>query len=377
MTRSALGIDLGNAKIKACFWREGERPEWVSIATPYNARLLYSRREDFVEGLRTALRALRLDSPPNVAVCVHSSGYSYPRFIEGVHHTAQLLCELLPHTESFLLSGSGECIAAKNVSTMPSEHLIPTVFSNGMGAVHLTRRLASFGSPPSGLVVDTGGSTTAITIIDEGRIDPAALADPALHVVHRLTHGKLLWIGTQSTPLESLADQVPIRLAKENLHVPVVPRGVPFRHVSTLLALIDERRAMRLRLIGSSHEYSDRSLALRALADAINLDPTFVDEDALVELARFFYDRAVSKLASAISLAMRTASATAKTRAIVWGQGARGLAIPALERAGFERSRLTLASELLPPDLADVASCFGACHRALEIACKTSLDVLP
>ena len=364
----ALGLDVGLAKVKLCAAAlTVERPRWVSDGLPYTDRLAYQRHADFEEGIPTSIRRfLRNESSVGVAVVSMSSGYGYPSYREGVVHTMSVIALAMPGVPCFALSGSGELVSADDVRDGAADIVGPLVFSNGMGAAHLARRMPCMGSPAHGLALDTGGSTTAITPIVAGDLDPASLASPRDHLDHRLRHGKLVWIGAQTTPLEALAEEVDLR----GRRYPVIPRGVTFDHVSVLLDLLPADRARKLSLFGA---LPSRHTALRGVADAINLDPDMAKEPELLEVARFFHRRAVERLARGVRAACGTMPPSSPRKAVLFGLGASGLALPALLEAGFDPADVVLASDVIPKELAEVASCYGACHRGLEYLSGQSL----
>jgi hypothetical protein len=349
----ALGLDVGNAKIKLCARAPGDAsPRWTGAHLPYDARDPYGRDDDFARGIPAAIDAFVDRREVGAVVAVASHGYSYPTFARATVHLAEILQATFPHLEPRLLSGAGLTVRARDVRAGDPGLLGPCAFTNPVGAAMLARRRGHVG-----LVLDTGGSTTGIVVLDADRMDPAALADPARHMEHRVRHGKLTWIGAQTTPLEFLAHEVTL----DGRAYPIVPRGVPFEVVSSLLGLLHPERARKLSLFG---RMPNRAAALRALADAVGLDPTLFDEELAVRLAEELRDRAVARLAEAVRRARATAPERAQHRAIAYGLGARGLGRPALLAAGYADDAIEVGDDHLPVELAEIASVYGACLEA-------------
>lgn len=371
----ALGVDVGNAKLKACLANTAGALDWISRPLPYDDRARYRRGHDFERGIPSVLGGwLGLEGPAGNAssaadasraarvrsvVVVSSSGYAYPSYRAGIVHLMKLVAELFPRAQCWTLGHHGTLVAARDVATARPEVVTPLLFTNGMGAAHLARRLDWLGAPPTGVVVDTGGTTSQVATFVDGEVEPAARESPATYLEHRLRAGKAVWIGTQTTPLEVLAEEVPVG----DRRFPVLPRGVTFDAVSSALGLLPEVLARKLTLFQLVPTRAD---ALRAIADAVNLDPEMATEDELLALARHFLARAVSKLADGLRRALATVPERARTRALVFGLGAEWLTTPALVEAGVPRDGIALARELLPEELAEAASCYGACHLALE-----------
>jgi len=368
----ALGIDIGNAKLKACVAHHADaaKPRWLSRPLPYNDRSRYSRHADFEAGVPAVLGELLGAEQPDVraVVIVSSSGYAYPTYAEGVIHSTALVAQLFPNAACFALGHDGVPVSATEVARHDPAVLGRLTFTNGMGAAHLARRLDFLGTPACGLVVDTGGTTSQVASIVDGAIEPAT-ADGTRYLEHRLRNGKAVWIGTQTTPLECLATEVPVGFRM----FPVLPRGVMFDSVAAALELGNPVLAKKLHLFGLA---PTRNEALRAIADSVNLDADLASEADLVALAEHYLALARQRLESELSRALGTMPPHARRRALVFGLGASWLTIPALNAAGVDET--AEASRWLGPELADIASCYGACHLALEhLAERTLPAVLP
>ena len=91
----ALGIDIGNAKLKACVVGDGgtPAPRWLSRPLPYDDRQRYRRHADFERGIPPVLdELLGADrAAVRAVVVVTSSGYAYPTYAEGVRHAIALV----------------------------------------------------------------------------------------------------------------------------------------------------------------------------------------------------------------------------------------------------------------------------------------------
>ncbi|GAB4210935.1 MAG: hypothetical protein OHK0013_32140 [Sandaracinaceae bacterium] len=355
--KHALGIDVGNAKVKLCLIELGSGSvRWTSTMLPYDARRPRARHRDFEQGLPAALRETMGGLDVVTAVAVMTNGYAYPTFAEGAAHTAGVLASALPETDVRVLAIDGSTVAAADVPRRAAE----VVFTNGLGAVHLVRRADLEGRPPSAMVVDTGGDTSQVWALVRGEVDPAVRADPDGPLLHRLVHGKFVWIGSQSTPLEALAQDV----ETGGRRLPVIPRGVTFDHVASLLGLIPALHAERLSLFGL---HPSREQALSALAESVNLDRSLARDEELLALARRFADLAVARLAQSLAKARSTLPAEAASRLVVFGIG-QELARRAALEVGFPTAAIWLGGELVGSEQAIVASVYGAAHHAAELA---------
>ncbi len=359
-----LGIDVGNAKVKLCAAGVADRAlRWTSRPLPYDAKRPRARHADFEAGLPAAIREFTDGMDVRVAVAVMTSGYAYPSYREGAIHTMAVLEQALPDTQLYAMAIDGECVPAAHIAAEVGR--IP--FTNGVGAAHLAARMPAMGEPACGLVIDTGGDTSQVNPVVDGAIDPAATADPRGALDHRLRHGKFVWIGSQTTPLEALTDSIDIG----NRRYPVIPRGVRFDNVAALLELLPAAQAAKLSLFGL---HPKREAALAAIAEAINLDRELATDDELFEVARTFFDAAVDRLAGQLGLALATLPSHCRQRAALFGLGIE-LSKAACMRAGIAETGIVVGSTAMDPELAIIASVYGACHAGLELELGRRLPV--
>lgn len=365
MGELSLGLDVGLAKLKLCVGAGSEDPRWTCVTLPYDARVPYARAGDFARGIPDAVRAFLGERTVSRVVAVTSAGYGYPTFHASVVHLAEVLEDLFPHAETGLLSFDGNVVSTARVRAGDDDVHGPLAFTNPAGAAFVARRFALLGAPARGLVLDTGGSTTGTVIVDGDTTDPAAMRERAQYTYHRVKHGKLAWYGLQTTPLEALLHEVVV----DGVTLPVVPRGVPFENVAALLDLLPVARAKKLSFFGLG---PTKAQAMRAIADAVGLDLSFVSERAVLDLARTFHESAITKLSEALACAFATAHTTegSASRAVCFGLGASSLAKPALERLGL--TDVHLARDHMAEDLAEVASVYGAYLAACTNAPATT-----
>ncbi|MCK6543284.1 hypothetical protein L6Q79_11455 [bacterium] len=220
-------------------------------------------------------------------------------------------------------------------------------------------------TPPffSGLVLDMGGSTTAVFQLINGKIIPP---DSKVSQTHykRIQSGRLIWIGTQTTPLEYLLKEV--RIKGNKFHV--IPRGVTFQSISTLLELLSTELSNQLSLFGALGSKKD---AIRAIADTIDMDSTFFSTKEWQDIANQFYVAAIDLLSVEIRKAKKGFSKC--KQAIVFGLGGETLCMPALMKTGIKKENIHIAKLLISEEMAIMSSAYGACHKATELFLKRRL----
>jgi uncharacterized hydantoinase/oxoprolinase family protein len=367
-----LGVDIGNAKLKLGVGApQPDSFRWVSRHLPYTPTQAYQRFSDFEQGIPACISDFLSDLERDrlqAVVFVSSSGYAYPTYHQGVVHSARILKEVFPHLPVFGLNCHLDLIPDSQIREQNQAILDPLCFTNGMGAAWLAMRSGWFGNPASGICLDTGGTTTQACCFVDGSAEPHSCSDPEHYLEHRLRFGKAIWVGTQTTPLEYLATEVPLGCKQ----YPVIPRGVTMDHVAVVLERLDPVRSKKLSLFGA---IPTRSQALRAMADVVNLDHRMASEQELCQVAQFFESQAHKRLEQWLRVALEQHPAACQQRAMLFGLGADWLSQPALEAAGVPRAGIALASEFLPVALAEVASCLGACFAGWEHILGTQLTL--
>ena len=136
------------------------------------------------------------------------------------------------------------------------------------------------------------------------------------------------------------------------------------RSYAALLGLLPAAQAARLSLFGM---HPGRERALAELAEAINLDRELATDRELQAVAEQLHERAVDRLAGELVRALATVPAHCRGRAALFGLGVE-LARAALVRAGLPADGIVMAADVMDPELAVIASVYGAAHAAAELA---------
>jgi probable H4MPT-linked C1 transfer pathway protein len=204
---------------------------------------------------------------------------------------------------------------------------------DGVGAANwmATAMVAARALGGSGVLVDTGSTTTDIVPLASGRPAPRGRSD-----LERLACGELVYSGLLRTPPAALADRVPLRggwcrTAPEHF--------TSMADVYVLLGRIDPSSCTVPTPDGRGRTSSECAARLARLVCA---EPGDLGEDELLSLAEFLADRQAEGIAAAIrEVATRNPGVG---RAVVAGAGAI-LAADAAARAGLVPVRL---AELVP-----------------------------
>ncbi len=364
MSVRTLGIDLGNAKVKFVALERGNSlPEavWGGGPIPFNPRRLPDRRQDFDEGLPSALARFLISHafvPEEFERVVVSTShfFSYPSFEAAHLHTVELLERLFPASEVRLLGAEGRLYTLGEARALAGPQVVRFAATKFWGSAYLASKLIDHG-----LSIDTGTTSTDIIPVVGGRPDPQAAQDPDRYNLDRLKTRRFSWYGMTATPLDYLAHEA----EAEGELWPLYPRVAK---TEVLTAILD----LAPRDLAEAHAYGGQFPSVEAarfqLAQACGLDVQLIGAQTLEAIARDLYRRMVERLAANVRRVAEIAGLGPVQRAqgAVMGLGRASVARDALLLAGFDEARLVDVEELLGSELSSVSTAYGAALLGLE-----------
>jgi probable H4MPT-linked C1 transfer pathway protein len=210
--------------------------------------------------------------------------------------------------------------------------------------------VASLHPRGNSLMIDTGSTTTDIIALVEGKVCARGLTDTA-----RLASGELVYLGAARTPLMAMGTHITFDGVEHHI---MAEHFATMADVQVLLGAMAEDETDGSTADGRPRT---RSCSAARVLRMIGADLEMLDEAAALRLAQAFADRAVERLAQAI-----TAVAGDRTmqRVVISGSGgllARAAAVRALPGA----QRVLLADGL-------GATCASAACAAALIAIRES-----
>lgn len=367
----ALGIDLGNSKVKyvALESKGADRPEarWAAYALPYTESLMPDRSTDFEAGMLATSAAFRaefgLDGFDQVVVCT-SHFYSYPSFRAALHHTARLISALFG-SQASLLGADGVLYSSTQAQEVEGSRVLRFAATKFWGSAYLASKLID-----RGLSVDVGTTSTDTIAILDGAIEPYAAHDPDHFNLQRLQTQRLMWYGMTATPLDYAARHA----AAGGRSYYLYPRMGSTECLTRILTLIPSELAERHAYF---NRYPSRSEALFELAQAFGLDRELLSDEDLTELAGNLHRQLIARVADGIAqvIAQARLGSAAHLQAAVMGLGKDALARPALLACGVPAERIVDVEGILGSELSSVSTAYGAALRGLEVALDRTLTL--
>lgn len=332
-----LGLDIGNAKVKALYLevQQGQirRCVWDSLPLPVSE----DRAMDFQVYLPLELlqffHAQGLDKTEldQVVVCC-SHSFAFDPYSDSIRHLQGLLQDYFEAIPVALVRADGQLTPLEELTGCSDAALYAYVFTNFYGSAWLASQQIE-----QGISLDMGTTTLDIIPIHGGQIDPRGLAAPARardYLRFRYHQDRIHWLGMTVTPLEKLT----ARVALNGESYQVVPRGY---RSENLFALPSPTQTVKAELL-TRHAYGKHlpniAQAQRALAESIGLDRSLLTPTEILQVRQAYIDALIDQVSEAIERVVSSEFKTQPREALqvaAFALGAEDILKPALERCGF------------------------------------------
>ena len=359
----ALGIDLGNAKVKFCSvaYYHDNKPsiKWKSYSLPSTVDKRYNFRTGLQQRLDEFLRNELQQDINNIDIFVlcSSNAYSFTTFSQGTYYNAQIATDIFPSDKIFMIADNGDLFHPADVLNMTGMAPYKFALTNAFGSAYLGSHLIK-----NGLSMDIGTTTTDIIPIKNNQIDPDGLKDSVPYVQHRYYSRKINWYGLTVTPLYSIVSEVVLNKKRY---------GIVTRSYNTdiVFSVLFEQYK---NIIGS-HAYRDHYPSIQEarlkLAQFIGLDDYLLTPGDIDKIAVYVYKKLIKKISGCIKYVLRNEFHNQKTDELevtVFALGQDLLAKPALIDAGINENKirnLTIGQEI---DLYSASSAYALAVKGIE-----------
>lgn len=368
-----LGLDLGNAKLKALYLEvcneTAQRCVWDSMPIP----VTQDRSMDFQLYLPLQLLQFLSDHGIEkseiqqvVVCCSHSFGFD--PYSQSIRHLQQILSQFFGTIPVALVSANGELTPLETLSALSDKALYAYVFTNFYGSAWLGSQCIE-----QGLSLDMGTTTLDIIPIHKGEVDPTGLRGAgaaAEYLRFRYHQDRIHWLGMTVTPLEKLCQRV--SFAGESYQV--VPRNYRTDNLFALLNSdltaegISSQQLLKRHAYGQTFPSSDA--AHRALAESIGLDRYLLNKDEAEAVQRVFLDALVQHTAAAIERVLHAEFGKSEhwttLKIATFALGAEAVVLPALTQLGFQKEQCVTLDYGKSEGLWSASSVFAMALLALE-----------
>lgn len=370
-----LGLDLGNAKLKALYLEvsggEAQRCIWDSMPLP----VTQYRAMDFQLYVPLLLQQFFSDHAIEkteieyiVVCCSHSFGFD--PYSDSIRHLKQVLYACFESIPVALVRADGVLTELSAFDDLSDAALYAYVFTNFYGSAWLGSQCIA-----QGLSLDMGTTTLDIIPIREWRIDPTGLdhaGAAAEYLRFRYHQDRIHWLGMTVTPLEKLCQRV--SYAGESYQV--VPRNYRTDNLFAQLraAKTSPPHSSNTQALLERHAYAQKfpapEAAHRALAESIGLDRHLLDLAGAETVQTVFLDALIAQASQAIERVLRSEFGDPEH----WGNlqiatfalGAEAVLIPALTQLGFQQHQWVTLDYRKSEGLWSASSVFAMALLALE-----------
>ena len=392
-----LGLDLGNAKLKALYLEsangEAQRCVWDSMPLP----VTNDRSLDFQLYVPLQLQAFlsshaveKADIEYVVVCCSHSFGFD--PYSESIRHLKQVLHAFFEAVPVGLVRADGVLTALDDIDDLSDDALYAYVFTNFYGSAWLGSQCIE-----QGLSLDMGTTTLDIIPIRDGRVDPAGLtgltglSDPAQpddpghsaaasdYLRFRYLRDRIHWLGMTVTPLEKLCQRVrsggksyqvvPRNYRTDNLFARLCSESTASTSTSTSTSTLSRVQALLQRHAYDQY-FPDAAAAHRALAESIGLDRHLLSLKEAEEVQSVFLEAFIAQAAAAIERVLREEfgppAQWRELQVAAFALGAEAVLIPALTRLGFQAHQWVTLDYRKSEGLWSASSVFAMALLALE-----------
>ncbi len=318
---NVVGLDIGGVNTKAALLST-EKGSVKKLKTAVEYFPVWKRGKEQLPKVLEKLRKLLVNSDTLDGVGVTMTAElsdAYWNKREGINHILDCVTEIFADVPILVLSVDAELVSVRDARKEPLKVAAANWAATGWMASQVIRDC---------LVVDVGSTTTSIIPIVNGRIVAEGKTD-----LEKLLNGELVYTGALRTNVAAIVHYVPIR-------------GGNVRVSSELFAISGDVHLMlnHIREEDYTVETADgrrkiKKDAMARLARVVCADVDMLDEQEIVDVARFIFEKQVEQIAGGLRQVYERMKQRKKEdiSVVVTGLGRNFLAKQAAGKAGLDR----------------------------------------
>ncbi len=200
---------------------------------------------------------------------------------EGVNHILDCASQIFADVPTFVLDVDAKLITVKDARKKPLKVAAANWAATGWMVSQIIENC---------LIIDVGSTTTSIIPMINGRI----VADGG-NDLEKLLNGELVYTGTLRTNVAAIINYIPIREGKARVSSELFAQS---GDVHLLLNHIEEEDYIVETADGRKKTKKE---AMARLARVVCADVGMLDEQEIVDMARFIYEKQVERIAEGLS----------------------------------------------------------------------------
>jgi len=318
---SVVGLDIGGVNTKAAFigTQEGNVKQ---LKTAMEYFPIWKRGKEQLPQVLEKLRKLLVKSATLNGVGVTMTAELsdvYRSKKEGVNHILDCVSQIFTDMPTFVLDVDAKLIAVKNARKKPLKVAAANWAATGWMVSQIIENC---------LIIDVGSTTTSIIPIIRGKITAKGKTD-----LEKLLNGELVYTGALRTNVAAITNYIPIRGGKAHVSSELFAQS---GDVHLLLNHIKEEDYIVETADGRKKTKKE---AMARLARVVCADVDMLDEQEIVDLARFIYEKQVEQIAEGLRQVYERMKKRIQdgVTGVVTGIGRNFLAKKAAEKVGLNR----------------------------------------
>jgi probable H4MPT-linked C1 transfer pathway protein len=318
---NVLGLDIGGANTKATFLKTQKgRVNEQRTAIEYFPiwKMGKEKLPQVLEKLRKKLvDSTALDGVGVTMTAELSDAYWTKK--EGVNHILDCATHVFNDVPMFVLSVEAELLSVEAARREPLKVASANWAATGWMVSQVIR---------SCLVVDVGSTTTSIIPVINGKVSAEGRTD-----LEKLQNGELVYSGALRTNVATIVNGIPIqgRIAHVSSEL--------FAQSADMHLLLDNIGEEEYTVETCDGHGKTKKEAVARLARVVCADIDMLNEEEIMDMARFVYDRQVEQITGGLKQVyerIQPLLLQEKIPVVVTGLGRNFLARKAAEKAGFK-----------------------------------------
>jgi hypothetical protein len=318
---NVVGLDIGGVNTKAAFvnTRKGRVRK---LRTTMEYFPIWKRGKERLPQVLKKLRKLLVNSATldgvGVTMTAELSDVYWSKR-EGVNHILDCVTRIFADAPTFVLNVDAKLVSVREARKKPLKVAAANWAATGWIVSRMIRNC---------LIIDVGSTTTSVIPVINGKIAAEGRTD-----LEKLLNGELVYTGALRTNVAAIVNHVPIEGGRARVSSEL------FAQSGDVHLLLNHIREEDYTVETADGRRKTLKETMARLARVVCADIDMLNEQEIVDMARFIYERQIEQIAEGL----RQVCERMKQRvqgdvpAVVTGLGRDFLARKAAERAGFYR----------------------------------------
>jgi probable H4MPT-linked C1 transfer pathway protein len=316
---NVLGLDIGGANTKAAFTKTKDA-KVKELRTSIEYFPIWKKGKEQLPKVLEKLKKRLVNSTAldGVGVTITAElSDAYWTKKEGIHHVLDCTNQVFDDVPTFVLDVEAKMLPVKDARREPLKVASANWAATGWMISQLIKNC---------IVVDVGSTTTSIIPVINGKIAAEGRSD-----LEKLQNGELVYSGALRTNIVAIVNGIPIRGRVARVSSELFAQS---GDVHLILGNIGEEDYTAETCDGRG---KTRREAMARLARVVCTDIDMLNEQEIVDLAKFVYDKQVEQIAGGLKQVYERIkpSIQEKIVVVVTGLGRNFLARKAAEKAEF------------------------------------------